>query len=894
MEADVSQTINQQQAPDDTHKVIQQQIEQIHKVLQEQSRQLTLLGTVSLEGLMLPAYISLRWIGLLPELTNSEKNSDGARWSPEKSYFLQETESVSSMDRNNLKVTDQQELQQSTSLSPQQPSGKSGIQRCISAPFTIFKDEGTQQSLNFQPEHSRRFGTLQDFCSGLYNPQIPQCSQKNTQTEVQAQAEDFGHIYSTEQTYFTEPLPLQHDTPPSSQVQNKDITDKGEEKVGPLQGTKYRATMSKGNYDLNSGNPHSRDPDGRVTQPPSKLTASVSKSFREQRVKHADMENMETQKTTPEDQREQSLHQNNSQVWTPKHPRTVYESNLVQRFNICPPRSNNSISPHAWKNQEVTVNFKRVNECIERVSSLNQETLSTGCDETKAHLQLCQYSKSRPGGNAGSDWARIHKQASATAAAFCISAPNNTSQASTPLKRSTSGSSRGDEANPLPSPPPYPGHQDSHLDLLEDDNASDTPSDPEEGWMLLGMQKLKQGRRLGSGLGPQRNSSSSSLNGENRTKDHCNELQDDSWCKIQSSTSVKTSSAEDRTKSQRKYNKVTRRNKECQTSSEHLRTSHRGGEKMLKLNSLEPESEQDDEEHTKMAQTSRGFHRYNVDLKDELKRCFNGDTIRSDREEGQATRNRRSLDELNCRDIQALRQQMASLQQQFKQRESDWCVVQCQLEKLVRENAELKDKLTVMPQCCVVTGRCTTQTHTVHKDQQTETEQLLSNRCSLVTFTNGTRKVISADQKTRTVTFFNGDIKHILEDGKVVYYYAGSQTTHTTYPSGLEVLHFTNKQIEKRHPGGQREILFPDQTIKYLEPDGSERTIFPDGTVIHLSPSGEKLVEFPSGQREIHTSHYKRTEYPDGTVKTVYPNGRQETKYASGRVHKKEKHGVAT
>lgn len=37
-----------------------------------------------------------------------------------------------------------------------------------------------------------------------------------------------------------------------------------------------------------------------------------------------------------------------------------------------------------------------------------------------------------------------------------------------------------------------------------------------------------------------------------------------------------------------------------------------------------------------------------------------------------------------------------------------------------------------------------------------------------MTFTNKTSKVTSADQKTRTVTFINGDIKHILEDGKVV------------------------------------------------------------------------------------------------------------------------------
>uniref|UniRef100_A0A3Q1F9Y4 Centromere protein J-like n=1 Tax=Acanthochromis polyacanthus TaxID=80966 RepID=A0A3Q1F9Y4_9TELE len=150
------------------------------------------------------------------------------------------------------------------------------------------------------------------------------------------------------------------------------------------------------------------------------------------------------------------------------------------------------------------------------------------------------------------------------------------------------------------------------------------------------------------------------------------------------------------------------------------------------------------------------------------------------------------------------------------------------------------------------------------------------------------KKVISTDQKTKTVTFLNGDIKHILDDGKVVYRYADSKTTQTTYPSGLEVLHFANKQIDKRetqrHPGGKREILFPDQTIKYLESDGSEKTIFLDGTVIHLS-SGEKMVDFPNGQREVHTSQYKRREYPDGTVKIIYPSGQQETKYASGRVH---------
>ncbi|XP_071323664.1 uncharacterized protein [Trachinotus anak] len=304
--------------------------------------------------------------------------------------------------------------------------------------------------------------------------------------------------------------------------------------------------------------------------------------------------------------------------------------------------------------------------------------------------------------------------------------------------------------------------------------------------------------------------------------------------------------------------------------------SNHMGQNTLKRNSLKLEMETDDK--TEMAQTSWGFHRGKVE-----RGCEGGDIL-CDREVGQAMK---SLHKLETSEVQALRQQVEALQQQFKQRESDWFVDRRRLEELIRENAELRKKLTVTPQCPLLADPCTAPTHTLH--QETEMERLQSDRCNLVTFTNRMRKDVSVDQKTKTVTFINGDIKHILEDGKVVYYYASTQTTHTTYPSGLEILHFPNKQIERRHPGGKREILFPDQTIKYLDPDGSERTIFDDGTIVHLSPSGEKVVDFPNGQTEIHTSQYKRREYPDGTVRTLYPNGQQETKYPSGRVHIREK-----
>ncbi|XP_067418927.1 centromere protein J isoform X2 [Emydura macquarii macquarii] len=170
-------------------------------------------------------------------------------------------------------------------------------------------------------------------------------------------------------------------------------------------------------------------------------------------------------------------------------------------------------------------------------------------------------------------------------------------------------------------------------------------------------------------------------------------------------------------------------------------------------------------------------------------------------------------------------------------------------------------------------------------------EKVLKNGCHFIFFPNGTRKEVSSDGKTITVTFFNGDVKQVMPDQRVIYYYADAQTTHTTYPDGLEVLHFSNGQIEKHYPDGRKEITFPDQTIKNLFMDGREESIFPDGTIVRVQRDGSKTIEFNNGQRELHTSQFKRREYPDGTVKTVYANGHQETKYVCGRVRVKDKDG---
>ncbi|XP_009475103.1 PREDICTED: centromere protein J [Nipponia nippon] len=170
-------------------------------------------------------------------------------------------------------------------------------------------------------------------------------------------------------------------------------------------------------------------------------------------------------------------------------------------------------------------------------------------------------------------------------------------------------------------------------------------------------------------------------------------------------------------------------------------------------------------------------------------------------------------------------------------------------------------------------------------------EKVLKNGCHLIFFPNGTWKKVDSDGKTVTITFFNGDVKQVMPDQTVIYYYADAKTTHTTYSDGLEVLHFSNGQIEKHYPDGKKEITFPDQTIKNLFTDGQEESIFPDGTIVRIQRDGSKTIEFNNGQRELHTSQFKRREYPDGTVKTVYVNGQQETKYVSGRVRVKDKDG---
>ncbi|KAK7253467.1 centriole elongation protein [Aureococcus anophagefferens] len=102
-----------------------------------------------------------------------------------------------------------------------------------------------------------------------------------------------------------------------------------------------------------------------------------------------------------------------------------------------------------------------------------------------------------------------------------------------------------------------------------------------------------------------------------------------------------------------------------------------------------------------------------------------------------------------------------------------------------------------------------------------------------VEYKNGTRKAVSPDGAVE-VRFANGDVKSAdAATGRVVYYYASAQTTHTSDPKrNIEIFEFPNGQVEKHNQDGSKDITFPDGTKKFVHANGSSRTRFPDGVVV--------------------------------------------------------------
>eukprot|EP00756_Hemistasia_phaeocysticola_P030844 Hpha_TRINITY_DN16312_c1_g9::TRINITY_DN16312_c1_g9_i1::g.59621::m.59621 len=91
-----------------------------------------------------------------------------------------------------------------------------------------------------------------------------------------------------------------------------------------------------------------------------------------------------------------------------------------------------------------------------------------------------------------------------------------------------------------------------------------------------------------------------------------------------------------------------------------------------------------------------------------------------------------------------------------------------------------------------------------------------------VKYANGTTKVVLASGH-QLLLFNNGDVRRQYPSGKCVYFYKQADTTHTTFPGGLQLFEFhQSEQIEKHYPDGSKDIFFSDGTTKTMNSNGEE------------------------------------------------------------------------
>nr|CAD7404488.1 unnamed protein product [Timema poppensis] len=206
-------------------------------------------------------------------------------------------------------------------------------------------------------------------------------------------------------------------------------------------------------------------------------------------------------------------------------------------------------------------------------------------------------------------------------------------------------------------------------------------------------------------------------------------------------------------------------------------------------------------------------------------------------------------------EIQALRQQVAELQEELNKKNSRWSANQVRtterLKQMGAENSRLKQEL-----------------ETLRKEKEQNNKLTKQSKPKQV------QKKSSEGSFMETI-FDNGDIEQKFEDKNLVkYYYASTSTWQTTEADGTEIFEFPNGQIERHYKDNSKEVTFPDGSVKLVHSRGQEEWKLPDRTLLTIGALGEK-----------------RREYPDGTVKIVFPDGRQETHYPNGRLRIKDAKG---
>ena len=158
-----------------------------------------------------------------------------------------------------------------------------------------------------------------------------------------------------------------------------------------------------------------------------------------------------------------------------------------------------------------------------------------------------------------------------------------------------------------------------------------------------------------------------------------------------------------------------------------------------------------------------------------------------------------------------------------------------------------------------------------------QSEKIEADGSKVITFSNGTRKVISPDGKSSTVYFFNGDMKYTKPDQTVVreskiatahdssecvspppppprkvYYYSEFKVTQTNYPDGLEVVEFPKyaKLLALQSDVNGDSCLVSNlsaSSVRSTTPTAQRRSTFPTARSSTSTPTGKKRACFQTG-----------------------------------------------
>ncbi|XP_008279826.1 centromere protein J [Stegastes partitus] len=290
-------------------------------------------------------------------------------------------------------------------------------------------------------------------------------------------------------------------------------------------------------------------------------------------------------------------------------------------------------------------------------------------------------------------------------------------------------------------------------------------------------------------------------------------------------------------------------------------------------------------------------------------------------------------------EIQVLKQQLSSLQEELRRRESRWTSTHSrlrqQVDSLSQENASLRDEIRMLEKLRL----STLKKNPVAAPKETETKEGLkiseNNVSSVskgVTFASpldsrgssssssppqssaaaatrrntieGSQSVAAMKSSLRRPSGQSSSSSSSLPVRRTEERSAAASKSQEKSPNQE---HFDNGSPKRDSPQKQPEcneanepesaqevITHPDGKIEKVLVSGDRLIVFPNGTRKEVSADGldgTKEIHFNTGQKEIHTADYKRREYPDGTVKTVYSDGRQETRYPTGRLRIKDKDG---